>query len=121
MAQLVNQAPNVAQFIRRDGHSIELGVVVNYRLAGLPFEILASRDGVQFRGTFPRTDRTGMTIFKDMLDRAVRQHEHLATFVLGDLQTTIPEEVFEEEEAQRDARAGKAVALSPSTDTKAVH
>ena len=96
-----------AGFVRVDGHSLQLGVVVSYKLTGLNFVIIASRVGVELAGRFPCVGRAGIEALQDMLNRAVRHSEHLKTFPVGDRQTTIPEQLFEEEEAQRDARKAK--------------
>ena len=91
-------------FVREDIHSIKVGVVVSYLVVGTDFMIVAHREGVDMRGTFPTVNRVGINALIDMLNRAVRHHEHLKSFAVGEKQTTIPEILFEEEEAQRDAR-----------------
>lgn len=100
-------APQQGTFIRMDGHSLQLGKVITYKLTGLNFAIIASRNGVELAGRFPCVDRRGIEALQDMLNRAVRHHEHLKSFAVGDVQTLIPERLFEEEEEQRDARKAK--------------
>lgn len=106
---LLGQQPREGGFVRRaDVHDLNLGVVVRYALVGMHFEVAAHRDGVQCRGIFPNVDRTGISVLKDILDRAVRHHEHLKTFEVGQRQSTIPEDVFEIEESQRDGKTAAA-------------
>lgn len=95
----------VIGFTRIEGHSIELGKVLAYvlPLKPVPFQILASRMGVQLMGSFPCVTRPGVEALRDMLDRALRQHEHLAAFPAGETQTYIPESVFDLEDVQRAA------------------
>lgn len=100
------------EFIRLDGHSFELGTTIIYQLVGLNFVIVVSRNGVELVGRFPCVDRRGIHALQDMLNRAVRHHEHLKSFPIGQKQTTIPEILFEEEEAQRD----KVLAAAPDDD-----
>lgn len=98
---IVGAKKKEAGFVRRDGHSLEVGVVVAYMLPGLPFQILAHRHGVHIRGEFPIVTRQGIEVLNDTLLRAVRHHEHLASFPMGEKQAPLPEMLLEAEEAQR--------------------
>lgn len=98
-----------AFFRRRTGHSLEQGAVVLYELrGGRPFSIVAHREGVELSGTFPCVAREGVLALKQMLDRAVRHHEHLKSFAVGQRQTILDEEMLEKEEE------GQAVSMPGS-------
>ena len=107
VAHLIGGDKLEGTFVRMDGHSLQLGVVITYRLSGMNFAIIISRNGVELAGRYPCVARQGVEALTDMLNRAIRHHEHLKSFPVGEQQTTIPERLFEEEEAQRDARIAK--------------
>ena len=82
------QPQREGSFKRRTGHSIKLGMVVAYELVGArPFSIIAHREGVEMSGSFPVVQHEGVTALKNILDRAVRHHQHLKSFPLGVRQT----------------------------------
>lgn len=68
---------NVAQFIRKETHDLQLGKILIYQLNVTGFTIVMHKDGVAFRGTIPVLKRDGMTSLKKMFDRAIVHHEHL--------------------------------------------
>jgi len=104
---IVGAQKKQAGFVRKDGHSLEVGVVVAYVLPGIPFQILAHRFGIQVEGKFPLVDGQGIQFLCDILARAVRHHDHLKEFAVGEKQTTIPEILLEAEEAQSEAPPDK--------------
>lgn len=86
-------------FIRVTGHSLHAGLVVAYVLRDEPFKIEVSREAIQIQGSFPPCDRAGIGALKQMLDRAVRHHEHLKSFPEGTKQEHLEENILEAEEA----------------------
>ncbi len=99
-----------AGFRRIEGHSLDLGMVVCYRIDHTPpFQIVAHRDGIDIAGRFPRVERQGVEALMDIMARAIRHHEHLRSFEPGEPQTIMSEDVFEIEEAQRDAQKLKVI------------
>lgn len=87
-----------AGFIRVDGHSLDEGVIVEYRLSGWDYRVRVSRIGISIAGTFPTVNRLGIQAVIGVLLRAIRHHEHLAAFADGDRQVSLPEEIVEAEE-----------------------
>lgn len=94
--------PEQGRFVRDELQSLIGGIAIRYRLIGFPFIIAAHRLGVNVEGKFPCVDRAGVQALKDILDRAVRHHEHLKSFAVGEKQIPLDETMFEEEEAARD-------------------
>jgi hypothetical protein len=84
--------PDSTGFVRGEGHSMALGTVVAYRLAGFSFTILAGRDGIMVEGKFPWVGPDGIKQLKSTLDHAVIHHQHLASFEIGTKQTPLTEE-----------------------------
>jgi hypothetical protein len=87
-------------FDRRTGHAIEVGAVVEYRLVGFQFAVLAHREGIEAKGQFPCVRRDGGLTLMNVIARAIRHHEYLATFPVGAPQRILPETVLDIEEQQ---------------------
>lgn len=83
-----------ARIIRRDGHSLEHGKVVEYRLDPFPFRVLISRDGIQIQGTSPVFTQQTFPALNEVLTRAKIQYEHLSSFPVGTLQTDLDEDTL---------------------------
>lgn len=97
------------EVIRRAGHSLELGVTVQYLLKGLPFSVIANRDGVQLQAKLPFTNEHGITLIAKVIQRAVVHHKHLATFAIGEKQTILDEPIVEAEVEGSSTAAGVTI------------
>jgi hypothetical protein len=84
----------------RTGHHLEVGKVVEYFLIGYDFAVLAHRGGVEVKGRFPCVNRIGIITLISILQRAVRHHEHLASYAVGTPQQIMPEGVLDIEDQQ---------------------
>lgn len=87
-----------AGFRRDDGYSLQTGKAVRYVLAGYQFRIEATRQGILVQGSFPMVGREGIFALTTMLRRAVRHHEHLASFPVGSAQEALPESILDAED-----------------------
>jgi hypothetical protein len=86
-------------FIRTTGYSLETGKAVAYVLQGHKFRIIATRLGVDLAGSFPIVQQDGVNILVHVLQRAVRHHEHLASFADGQPQTILNEDALDAEDS----------------------
>lgn len=99
MADIIGQPKSPKGVFRRiDGYSIEVGKAVCYELAGYEFKIIATRFGVEVMGHFPVVTRAGILALEQVLIRAVRHHEHLASFAEGIKQEALTEDILAVEE-----------------------
>ena len=99
-------------FVRGDGHSLQQGVVVAYQLSGFPTKVMASRQGVVVVGGIPMTNREGIELYIEILRRAIRHHEHLATFPLGFKQIPLTEQMLDAEMVTGQMEAEKPPTVS---------
>lgn len=79
------------RLLRRDGHDIRVGIIIGYHLEGLPFEVFAHRIGIEVRGKTPALLPSAVNALKLLLDRAILQHNELASTAVGEKQTPIDE------------------------------
>ena len=86
-------------FIRTTGYSLHTGVAVAYALQGHRFRIIATRLGVDIAGSFPVVKHDGVETLIQLMRRAVRHYEHLASFANGQRQTVLNEDVLDTEES----------------------
>lgn len=80
------------QLIRRDGHSIELGKVIQYLVSPFEFGVLIARDGIKIHGDGPNFAPENIDFLEKMIQRARIHCEHLASFPIGTTQTVLNEE-----------------------------
>lgn len=81
---------------RLDGHSLTLGKVVEYRLQGFPFRVIACREGMMIEGKSPWFAGPSLELIGEMIRRAMVHQQHLASFPVGTKQ-----EALDEEEAKK--------------------
>lgn len=83
------------KLIRRDGHSLQLGMIVEYRFQHFQFRVLISREGILIEGKSPMFDAKTLDTMKDILRRAEAHFKHLASFPIGERQTILDEDKIE--------------------------
>lgn len=78
--------------MRCDGASIDVGQFVLYRFKEAPFQVAASRYGVEIGGKLPLMPPDSLNNILILLRRAQAHARHLATFAVGTPQTVLTEE-----------------------------
>lgn len=101
------------RLLRREGANIQVGQFIAYMFEGIQFAVFASRYGVEIKGEFPLVGEQGINTVKQVLDRAVAHHKHLATFPIGS-----PQYILSEEEIESRLTPVPAVVELPAESTK---
>lgn len=102
MTHILNAAPQQGVFVRGTGHDLRMGAIVEYKLNGFNFKVRITREGVSVAGVLPVVDWEGVGVVIDVLKRAVKHHNHLKSFPLGERQTILDEHDLMTQEAVSD-------------------